>query len=76
MGGEGGLGGGDGQQAGDLGDGGVVASGLILRRVGDRGRQQAAQRVDELVVRVPGKQEAEVRRFRVGVHGRAYCVYI
>jgi hypothetical protein len=42
------------EEAGDLGDGGVVAADAILRRVGE-GRERGAQRVDELVVDVPGE---------------------
>jgi hypothetical protein len=42
-----------------MGDRGVVAAGEILGRVGDR-RERGAQRVDDLVVDVPGELEGEV----------------
>ena len=78
LGAERGLGGAGGQQAGDLGDGGMVAAGLVLWRVGDRRREQAAERVDKLVVGIPREEQGEVGRFGVGkrVHGWAYGVGI
>src|SRR6202035_845556 len=52
-----------------LRDGGVVAAVKVFLRVADR-PQRSAQRVDDLVVGVPGDLEGEVGllRFRVRVH--------
>jgi hypothetical protein len=67
--GEVGLVGIDREQRGHVGDGGVVAAGEVLRCVGDRWRERAAEGVDELAAGVPGKVECGVGWLGCGVHG-------
>jgi hypothetical protein len=62
LGGEGGLGGVGEKQARGLGDGGVVAAGEVLGRVGERRGERATKRMGKVVVGVPGEQEGEVGR--------------
>ena len=58
-----------GEQRGHVGDGGIVAASEVLRCVGDRWREQAAEGVDDLVVGVPGELEGGVGWLGCGVHG-------
>ena len=55
-----------GQHRRDVGDGGVVAPGFVFRCVGDRWGQQTAERVDNLVVGVPGALKSAVGRLGLG----------
>jgi hypothetical protein len=50
-----------GKQRGDMGDGGVVPAGGVLRRVGHRGRERGVERVDDLIAGVPGEARPELR---------------
>lgn len=56
------------EQRGHVGDGGVVAAGEVLRRVGDRWRERAAEGVDDLIVGVPTELEGGVGWLGCGVH--------
>ena len=62
------------QQRGDLSDGGIVAAGEVLGRIGDGRRERGAEGMDDLVVGVAGELEGQVG---CGVvHGRVYIVII
>jgi hypothetical protein len=59
-------------ECGDLGDGGLVSQGELFGAVGGRGREPAAQCVDEVVVSVARDLGAEGLVRRGGGHGGDY----
>jgi hypothetical protein len=73
LGGEVGFIGVGGEQAGDQGDRGVVASGLVFRGVGDGWGEAGAKGVEKLVSPIAGQLVGEVRGGD-GVHG--WCVSV